>query len=109
YEYEKLKTAGRADLIPKVEHVSIDDDGAGYDILSFHDDGSPIHIEVKAVRRHGSDISFFITANEMETAVQDSSFRLYLVLDYKTANPKIWECPGSILYQDNAAVKISPT
>ena len=42
---------GRPDLAEKVIHVSqIEGDGAGYDIKSFHEDGTVKYIEVKTTR-----------------------------------------------------------
>jgi hypothetical protein len=55
-EMETLSRKSRPDLAPRVRHVSgIEDDGAGYDVLSFTEDGTVKYIEVTTPRGPGGD------------------------------------------------------
>jgi hypothetical protein len=65
-EQERLKRAGRNDLANKVDWVSRDSIGEGYDILSFEPDGTPRYIEVKSTE--GSGRAFMMSANEWRVA-----------------------------------------
>ena len=66
YEKMRLSQLGRSDLAELIIHVSeVEGDGAGYDIRSFKDDGSPLFLEVKSTRG-GLETSFFISAAELE-------------------------------------------
>lgn len=65
YEKQRLIELGMADLASRVKHVSVEEgDGAGYDVLSFTDDGQELYIEVKAT---GGPIAteFFLSSNEL--------------------------------------------
>lgn len=82
-EQERLIAAERPDLAAKVRHVSVlENDTAGYDILSYSDDGEKIFIEVKTTR--GSiDSDFFISASELAFArTHAARYRLYRLCDY---------------------------
>ncbi|MDB4664170.1 DUF3427 domain-containing protein [bacterium] len=82
HEINKLKEAGFPDLASKVIHTSvIQGDGAGYDIKSFNEDGSPKYIEVKSTR--GSlNTDFYMSPNERRFAEKNAeNFYLYRVYD----------------------------
>lgn len=64
-EKEYLKSINREDLAEKVKQVSIDGDGAGYDILSYFPDGQEKYIEVKSSKNSNSN-SFNISSNELD-------------------------------------------
>ena len=49
--------------------------GLGYDILSFNEDGSEKHIEVKSSNSN----SFYISKNELEVSQKDPNFYIYIV------------------------------
>jgi hypothetical protein len=54
YQRETLRRKGRPDLAQRVRHVAaIEGDGAGYDMLSFSEDGTVKYIEVKTTVRVG--------------------------------------------------------
>jgi len=93
-EKRYLQENGRVDLIKYVRPVCREDDGAGYDILSFELDGQEKQIEVKSTTRippaTGSRFDFFISANEYEQAHKFSNYYLYVVFDAKSTKPKIW-------------------
>lgn len=79
YEQEKLKKIGRADLAKKVEKRL---DGVGYDIISYHPDGTEKFIEVKTTS--GEILRpFFLSDNEWEFMKKNSkSYYLYRVFRY---------------------------
>jgi len=57
----------------------LEGDGAGYDILSFHVDGTAKHIEVKTTTR-ACDSDFFVSANRSRLFGGQSSGLLPLSL-----------------------------
>lgn len=65
-EKQRLIEDGRDDLAEAVQHVSLFDCGAGYDILSFELDGRPRYIECKTTT--GYSMKFEITLNEWNMA-----------------------------------------
>jgi hypothetical protein len=95
-EKSRLTENGRADLAAKVVWVSEEEgDGVGYDIRSFEDDGTQIHVEVKTTNG-GKSTEFFITANELAVSDQiGKDFRLYRVFDF-SRDPKFYALTGPI-------------
>lgn len=82
YEEEKNKLVQRdlAKLANKVRLISIDRDKRGFDILSFDEFGSEIHIEVKTTTRSPqNDEGFWLSANEKEIAEKDLKWCIYRV------------------------------
>jgi len=81
---ETLRRKGRPDLAQRVRHVAAKGDGAGYDMLSFSEDGTVKYIEVKTTR--GSvETAFFLSANELAFARQHSAhYSLYKLYDYQS-------------------------
>jgi|GEM_PF-2325711 len=65
-ERQRLIEVGRDDLAEAVQHVSLYDCGAGYDILSYELDGRPRYIECKTSA--GDSMRFEITSNEWNMA-----------------------------------------
>ena len=82
YEQTRLARLGREDLAGRVEHTSLErGDGAGYDILSYFEDGREMFIEVKATTQ-GEQTDFLISANEMEfSELNSENYALYRVFD----------------------------
>lgn len=81
FEKQRLTASGRSDLARQVVHVAKElGDGAGYDVLSFSDDGREIFIEVKTTKA-GPRTDFLISANEIafssEHAEQYQLYRLF--------------------------------
>jgi hypothetical protein len=100
YERARLIGLGLTDLSEKIIHTSvIEGDGAGYDIQSFNEEGSPRYIEVKATR--GSlNTDFYMSPNEIKFAKQHSAnFVLYRVFDMhkKNGDPKFYSIKGDIM------------
>jgi hypothetical protein len=84
YEEEYLKSIGRSDLAKKVKHIAkSEEDGLGYDILSFTGDGEEKFIEVKTTK--GDFYStFYITRNELEwSKLHPSKYYLYRLFNFK--------------------------
>ena len=90
---------GRPDLAEKVIHVSkTEGDGAGYDIKSFHRDGSGKYIEVKTTRG-GISTPFFMSLNEMRfSEIHSSDYVLYRIFDFEihTKTGKVFHIAGNI-------------
>jgi len=85
-EKRRLLELGLRELSEAVSHTSvIEGDGAGYDIKSFNDDGSPRFIEVKTTRG-GADTDFFMSINEIRFADQHpESYCLYRLYNFDIA------------------------
>jgi hypothetical protein len=76
---EKLETH----LHPGIVHVSLTDDGAGYDIITPASKiEGRIMLEVKTTTKPGDDFYFYLSRNEWNTARRNSNW--YLVLVRKT-------------------------
>lgn len=82
HEQQKLRDAGCHDLAARVEHIALSDSAAGYDILSFEQDGGERFIEVKTTTGSAST-PFYISENEVNVSreLQDR-FWLYRVHSY---------------------------
>lgn len=87
-ERRRLREANRADLADKVEDIS-NQPGRGYDILSFEVTGERRHIEVKAARKSGNKISFFLSENEWQKSRDLSNYCFYLVFGARKAEPAV--------------------
>jgi len=74
-EKARLKHAGKYQLAREV-HI-VDSDAYGYDIVSFNEDGTQKHIEVKTSTSISDDISFHITAYEVQTLLEDDAYELH--------------------------------
>lgn len=86
--------------VDDIEQVSLTDDSLGYDILSFNEDGSDKHIEVKAVRNKPTlTFRFYISENEVLIAKQDPNYNLYIVFDYLSEKPYIYKMPNPFVNQ----------
>lgn len=82
FEQERsfLASKGRPDLAEKVERVSLNNMGAGFDISSFCPDGSEKYIEVKT--SVSTQEIFEWSANEIDVAEKlGNKYWLYLVRD----------------------------
>jgi hypothetical protein len=80
-EYEKSRLSFREDLVEKIEHVSLENASAGYDIKSFTVENhivSERFIEVKAVS--AIEKKFYMSKNEVEKSRQyKANYYLYLL------------------------------
>jgi hypothetical protein len=96
FERERLITVGRSDLAARIERISeTRGDGAGYDVLSFNEDGSERHIEVKT-SNFGKNFPFDITANELAYSEDCAEqYYLYRVFNFKIS-PKLFMLEGPL-------------
>jgi Domain of unknown function (DUF3883) len=91
FERERLKQRDRSDLAKKIRWISEEDgDGAGYDILSFDENGKERFLEVKTTV--GADTTpFYITRNELSlSSERPEAFRLCRVFDF-SIRPRMFE------------------
>jgi hypothetical protein len=88
-EEDRLTHAGRADLVRRLDHVADHYDGAGFDILSFDDDGAERPIEVKSTTSN-LDPGFYLTANELEKSKELANYHFYFVFSAMSKNPRIF-------------------
>ncbi len=82
-ERERLTAAGKSKLAANIKHISSEKgDGAGYDILSFKEDGTKRYIEVKTTRSEFTQ-PFYITRNELEKSkMENEKYFLYRVYKF---------------------------
>ena len=96
FERSRLLMAGRTELADRVTHISETmGDGAGYDILSFEEDGRERYIEVKTTTL-GKNAPFLISVNELEFSEQFAAqFYLYRVFNI-AEEPSFFVVRGSL-------------
>jgi len=87
-EVRRLDKAGHPDPAGAVKAVW-NEPGRGFDILSGELDGTPRRIEVKAARRSGKALSFFVTRNEWKKSRELSNYFFYLVLGADSVRPRV--------------------
>lgn len=94
YERWRLIQRGHARLADRIEHTSrIRGDGAGYDVLSFEENGRERFIEVKTTA-YAKETPFFISDGELSFAnSHELEFRLYRVFEFRRA-PRLFELRG---------------
>lgn len=98
YEISTLEAAGQLSLAEKVQHVALTDCAAGFDIASFHVDGRPKRIEVKATQGPAST-PFYISMNEVLASRDDMScFSIYRVFGLKADSEQVqfFELEGDV-------------
>lgn len=96
-EQQRLRHAGRADLVDDVEWTSqVKGDGAGYDIRSFNvQDESELFIEVKTTKL-GKYLPFYISDNEVAFSRQHHEhYALYRLYEFRT-DPRLFVLAGDI-------------
>jgi len=96
FEQERLSRAGEDGLASKIIHISAtENDGLGFDVLSYETDGRERLIEVKTTR-FGSLTPFFASRNEVEVSDRrDADYQLYRVFKF-FEQPKLFMLPGSL-------------
>ncbi len=87
-EKKRLTAAGHSAAEGAVVAVW-DEVGRGFDILSCEMDGTPRHIEVKAARRSGQRVSFFVTQNEWRKSRSLPNYFFYLVFSVSSRRPSV--------------------
>lgn len=100
-EKQYLIHKGKKDLAAKVERISIKNVFAGYDILSFDEQGNEKYIEVKTTAS-GYEKSFFITTNEIKTCEKlKEKYFIYRVFNINTKDVKIEKIENFHQKKDN--------
>jgi len=90
-ERNSLRKIGKAVLANGIRQISKENTSAGYDILSFEEDGREKYIEVKSTNNSPlGKANFLITINECEKAKELKNYYIYIVFNAKSINPKIW-------------------
>lgn len=84
-DFEKgyLNSIGKRGLAEKIRHVSkVEGEGAGYDILSYFENGEKKYIEVKTTEGN-ADNDFYLTHNELLFSKMNSeNYFLYRVFNF---------------------------
>lgn len=106
-ERRRLTAANRKDLAAKVQHIANRNDSAGFDILSYDEDGSERPIEVKAVSGKALDRGFYITANEVEKASSLSNYYIYFVFSAMSRKPRV--LPLNNPFAEDSNFELRPT
>lgn len=89
-ERDSLKKMGKSNLANRIRQISKENTSAGYDILSFEEDGRKKYIEVKSTNNsRSSKANFLITSNEYEKAKELKNYYIYIVFNVKSKNPEI--------------------
>lgn len=88
-ERKRLNLAGRRALAARIEQISNQDPSAGFDILSFEEDGRQKPIEVKATSGANLARGFYITSNELDKSETLENYCLYIVFSAMSKKPRI--------------------
>lgn len=99
FERERLERAGKDHLASRVEHTSANrGDGAGFDVLSFENDGRERFIEVKTTA-FAKATPFFMSRNEVDFSSQrPDSYHLYRLFEFRAA-PRMFMLKGDMRTQ----------
>jgi len=100
-EKKRLIEKGRTDLANAIKHISQKSDREGYDILSYDEDGTPRHIEVKATTASNLDRGFYISNNELEKSKNLPNYYIYIVFSALSKAPKILRIKNPVLDNDD--------
>ena len=94
YEKNRLLSLGRNDLAELIKWISKEDDGTGYDIISYDVDINNNIIEkfIEVKTTEGSDTNvFYISTNELSVMEKlKKQYYIYRVFDLKTSHPKLY-------------------
>jgi len=98
-ERERLRKAGHPRADEAVQPVW-DEPARGFDILSREIDGTPRHIEVKAVREAGEALSFFVSTNELKKSRSLPNYHFYLVRGADSLHPTVLAARSDLVTMD---------
>ena len=97
-EFERLRLiqSGREKLAQRIEHVSASgDDGAGFDIRSFEENGRDRLIEVKTTA-YAKGTPFFVSRNEVSVSQQrKNEYFLYRLFKFRE-DPRLFTLRGDL-------------
>ena len=92
-------------LAKRIRQISKENTSAGYDILSFEEDGQNKYIEVKSTNNSpSSTVNFQISSNEYEKAKELKNYYIYIVFNVKSEKPKIWRLRNPFSLQDKGLI-----
>lgn len=95
FEHQRLWRAGQKTLAERIKHVSKQDDGYGFDILSFEADGRERLVEVKTTR-FGALTPFFASKNEVDVSdARSAEYHVYRLFDF-SKSPRLFMLGGSM-------------
>lgn len=95
FEHRRLWRAGQKTLAERIKHVAKQDDGCGFDILSFEADGQERLVEVKTTR-FGALTPFFASKNEVDVSDERSAeYHVYRLFDF-SKSPRLFMLAGSM-------------
>ncbi|MCW3105129.1 MAG: hypothetical protein JWO09_3569 [Bacteroidetes bacterium] len=93
YERWRLINEGKDSLASRIEWVSKNDDGAGFDILSKNKNGTDRYIEVKTTKL-SKETPFYFSKNEYEFSKEKTeSYHLYRLYNF-SESPKLFLLNG---------------
>jgi hypothetical protein len=95
-EREYLLKHNRKDLADRVVHVSVENDSAGYDILTFDITGAKKYIEVKTSTA-GYESQFFLSVNETQMMTILPNYFIYRIYNFD------WKNKGGLIYKIDCA------
>lgn len=96
FEKARLIRAGKESLAERIEQVSVTQGpSAGFDVLSFEENGSDRYIEAKTTK-NGKNTPFYVTPNELRFSQENAKrYHLYRVFKYRT-DPKVFSLQGDL-------------
>ena len=107
-EKEYLNSIGKVDFIDKIKQVSHENINAGYDIISYDEQGKVKYIEVKSTTSSNLPrANFIISSNELKKAKELDNYFIYIVFEANSTNPKIQKIKKPLDLPDNK-IEITP-
>jgi len=96
---EELKRMLPPNFHDKIQHVSLSDDAAGFDVTtpSIIDPNNQIQLEIKTTTRPGNQFNFHLSRNEFETAKSLKHWYLILVTSWNSETSIFGYLEGSSL------------
>lgn len=96
FERARLIKADKSNLADRIEQVSISHGpSAGFDILSFEENGKDRYIEGKTTK-YGKNTPFFLTANEFRFAEKHpANYYIYRIFGFRK-NPRMYTLQGQL-------------
>ena len=88
-EKQRLNRAGKRALAARIDQVSNKNASAGFDILSFDEDGKERPIEVKATCDANLARGFYISSNELEKSATLENYHIYIVFSAMSKKPRV--------------------